>query len=555
MTDETSLHWADQMAEEIIRRAQLDPQLKKITEERGFIVYDEKTPSGRIHIGSGRGWIIHDTIAKALRERGVRARFILSSDDMDPFDAMNVDLPPEFKEYLGKPFRDIPSPKPKYKTFADYYFDECTEKFAEFGIEAELESTGQRYINGDFDNMIRVALDNADKINDIYERMYGERPDKLPFNPICEKCGKIGTTVAYAWDASRGIVKYRCVKDLVDWAEGCGYEGERSPFKGGGKFPWKVEWAAKWPVVGVMAELAGKDHFTAGGSRSISILISHEVFHYPPPFPSTPTSIGAGYEFFTVGGKKMSSSKGQGIPFAESTTYAPAHMLRYLLIATRPTAVIDFQPAQKNDLILLYERFDKTERIYFGSDEEKNPHEIQKHKRIYELSHVGNLPVRLPPQIPFTLASLVVQMSPNREDVIAKLKLLGKYPAGMTPEEERLVHERLDFAKKWVHEFAPDQFKFELMNDVPLQALEQVTTPELDVYKEIIKRLEESKTTEEEISSFIYETLKAHEINSREFFRKTYLILFGKESGPKLAPFLIAVDREPLLRLLRQLFS
>jgi lysyl-tRNA synthetase, class I len=548
----SSLHWADQMAEEIIRRVDNDPLLQKVVKKNGYIVYDEKTPSGKIHIGSGRGWIIHDVMAKALRERGLHARFILSSDDIDPFDRMNAELPSSFEQYLGMPFYAIPSPEPGYKSFSDYYFTTCTDKFAEFGVEAELESTGDRYIRGDFNDTIRTALDNAEKIQEIYRRLYGEAPDKLPFNPICEKCGKIGTTVAYEWNREKGTIKYRCSPDHVDWAKGCGYEGERSPFNGGGKFPWKVEWAAKWPTVGVVAELAGKDHFTAGGSRTMAIAVSHEVFNYPPPYPSTPRETGKGYEFFTVGGKKMSTSKGHGIGFAESTNYAPATILRYLLVATRPTAVIDFQPVQKNDLILLYERFDKSERIYFGSDEEKNPHEVQKHKRIYQLSYIGKLPTKLPPQLPFTLAALVVQVSPRREDHLEKLKLLGKYPKNPTKEDLEYLNIRLDFAKSWIENFAPDQFKFELRAHIDASVKETISPTDSAVFKKLVAKLETGGFTEEEFSNYLYECIKEAGLNSRDFFQKTYQVLFGKTSGPKLAPFMVAADKQSIINLLRE---
>ena len=47
-------HWADQMALYIKERTEKDPELKKMVKEHGYIVYDEKTPSGEIHVGSGR---------------------------------------------------------------------------------------------------------------------------------------------------------------------------------------------------------------------------------------------------------------------------------------------------------------------------------------------------------------------------------------------------------------------------------------------------------------------------------------------------------------------
>ena len=183
MSDE-SMHWADQIAREIKDRVSKEDVLKEIVKEKGYLIYDEKTPSGSIHIGSGRGWIIHDAIAKAMRDLGLKAKFVLSSDDIDPYDKPNKELPSTFDKYLGMPFRDIPSPEKGYKSFADYYFTLVTDKFEEFGIECELESTGERYEKGDFNAAIKKILDNTSKVNDIFERFYGNRPQKLPFNPI-----------------------------------------------------------------------------------------------------------------------------------------------------------------------------------------------------------------------------------------------------------------------------------------------------------------------------------------------------------------------------------
>ena len=283
-----SLFWADGIALEVKRRCQQDDVLRGIVKKQGYLVYDEKTPSGKIHVGSGRGWIIHDAIAKAMRDNGMKGFFVLSSDDMDPLDKVTKGLPRGFEKYMGMPFRDIPSPVKGYKSYADYFFTQCTDKFDEFGIEARLESTGSQYDKGVFNDAIKIALNKANVIQDIYREIYGKPmvAGKLPLNPVCEKCGKIGTTHAYEWDPERGTVKYKCSPDLVPWAKGCGHEGEISPYNGNGKLPWKIEWAAKWLSKGVVCELAGKDHFTAGGSRIISVAISDRVFDFPPPYPS-----------------------------------------------------------------------------------------------------------------------------------------------------------------------------------------------------------------------------------------------------------------------------
>src|SRR3989344_3709600 len=124
---EKIVHWADQIANEVKERVENDEVLKKTARKLGYIVLDEKTPSGVIHIGSGRGWVIHDAIAKAMRDAGMKGRFILSSDDIDPMDKLPAYLDKKFQKYMGMPFRNIPSPVEVYDSYADYYFMQCVE--------------------------------------------------------------------------------------------------------------------------------------------------------------------------------------------------------------------------------------------------------------------------------------------------------------------------------------------------------------------------------------------------------------------------------------------
>ncbi len=549
---EESLFWADQIARIVKERVDQDPKLKKIVKDRGYICYDEKTPSGHIHIGSGRGWIIHDTVAKAMRDLGLNARFVLSSDDYDPFDKFPSYLDrSKYEKYLGVPFRNIPSPEPGYESYADYYFTEVTSKFEEFGIEAELESTGQRYINGDFNWAIKIALDNADKIREIYKRIYGKSigAEKLPFNPICEKCGKIGTTLAYEWDPDREVVKYKCVEDLVPWAKGCGYEGEISPYDGNGKLPWKVEWAAKWPTVGVVFETAGKDHFTKKGSREVAVAIANEVYDFPPPYPSSRTSIGKGYEFFTVGGRKMSTSKGRGVWFADIAEKVPPKILRYLLVRTRPRAVIDFDPYQTNKILLLYDNYDKTERIYFGV-EKVNERERAQEKRIYELSYVGKIPSKLPPQLPLGEAAMIVQsVNFDKEKALKIVKKIRKLPEKLSTEDIAYLNDRLDSAIKWVEEFAPEEYKFVVQEKMP-EAVKKISEEQKEALKLLADQLSKKEFTKEELEEEIYRIAK-ETVGSRKFFEASYIALIGKTHGPRLAPFLLTLNREFLVRRFR----
>ena len=542
--------WADNIANEVIKRVEKDAFLQKMVKKQGYTVYDEKTPSGNIHIGSGRGWVTHDTIAKALRDKGVKAQFILSSDDMDPLDKPSKELSREENEkYIGVPFRYIPSKVEGYKSFGDCYFSQCTELFGEFGIDAKLESTGEEYEKGSFNKTIKIALDNADKIKKIYTELYGEDSpfaNKLPFNVLCPKCKKIATTIALEWDKKKEEVYFECRNDVVKWAGGCGEKGWISPYNGNGKFPWKVEWAAKWPTKSVIVETAGKDHFTKNGSRTVACRIAVDVFGYPPPYPSEGYETGGGYEFFNVGGRKMSTSKGRGIGFTDAISYAPAKMLRFLLVRSRPKAVIDFDPYRLNDMVLLYDRYDEAERAYFGKLE-LSEKETTKLKRIYEASHVDKIPSRMPPQVNLLHSAMLVQVLKSRELMMLSLKKTGHVPEDVSKAETKLVDERLDFAKKWVEKYAPDEVRCRIQEKVP-EGVKFQADLKMVLHK-VGKKLREREFTDLELYNIFKNASEEGHVELKEFFKAAYLVLIGKERGPKLSGFILTIGQDKVAKL------
>ena len=77
------------------------------------------------------------------------------------------------EKYMGVPFRYIPSPVKGYKNFGDYYFTQCTNLFKDFGIEADLESTGEEYEKGipDLPKKHGIVM-NFNEIRNNYHRYY-----------------------------------------------------------------------------------------------------------------------------------------------------------------------------------------------------------------------------------------------------------------------------------------------------------------------------------------------------------------------------------------------
>src|ERR1035437_8879346 len=291
------MFWADKVAEDILNSKSHKP----------YWVDDMKTPSGFSHVGSLMGPVIHSMIFRALKDAGQEATFTFVINDFDTMDELSPQLPEEYRQYMGKSLKQIPPPVAEYSNLADYFAADFVNSIKSLGVEAEILSSWELYHQGKFDGVIKEALDNAEKIQDIYQKISGSQKKAsgwLPFQVICEKCGKLGTTKVFAWDGE--LVSYRCEPNLVVWAAGCGHEGKMSPYGGNGKFPWKVDWPAHWKVIGIKFEGAGKDHASKGGFYDIAMALCDEVFKYEKPFRLP-------YEFILIGGKKMSSSKGIGL--------------------------------------------------------------------------------------------------------------------------------------------------------------------------------------------------------------------------------------------------
>ncbi|MBU0458153.1 lysine--tRNA ligase, partial [Patescibacteria group bacterium] len=232
------MFWADEIVAEISERFS-----DKIAKKKPLIIRDEKTLSGRVHIGSIRGIVIHGLIAQVLNEKGIANEYKFELNEFDPMDGLPVYVDQkEYKKHMGKPLFTVPAPEEGAKDYPSVFGDELKQVVEPMGLPIDFYTLHQLYEAGKFNDVIKEALDNASKIRTIYlEVSGGGKPnDWYPLSVICEKCGKIGTTQVTGWDGND--VTYQCKLGYVEWADGCGHEGKTSPYDGNAKLPWKVEW-------------------------------------------------------------------------------------------------------------------------------------------------------------------------------------------------------------------------------------------------------------------------------------------------------------------------
>ncbi|MCD6216085.1 MAG: lysine--tRNA ligase [Candidatus Aenigmarchaeota archaeon] len=525
-----SYTWSDKVVEELKKR-----NVKK------HVVHGMWTPSGFFHIGNARPELFTPTIvANSLKDAGLKVEHNFIVDDFDDLDKIPKGFDKnKFSQYLGKPLREVPSPVQGFDSWADYFMSQIKDVADKFGIKPNFMSAYDSYHSGRYDEAIKIILEKSDKIREIMKKIAGvEKPKEwLPLMVVCEKCGRSATTTAISWDGE--YLSYKCNRDR-EYVKSCGYEGRIKPAGGHVKIPWRIYWAATWFSFGVTFESGGKDHFTPGGSVDTGRAFAREIFGIEPP-------ILYGTEFIQLGKEKMSGSKGNLISMKDWLNFAEPELLRFLYASYQPGKVINFD-LKSNKFLLLVERYDMSERCYFGVIDKCLRHDekrIAQLKRIYELSQIDKSILsldKLPYQFSYSMAALYSQLY-NEEQTIEVLKKLGHVNV-LTDFEKKRISKRLRLAKYWVEHYNPSM-TIKINESLPqLDLNKKEKECLLDLSKELDK-----EWAEEELQQRIYDLAREHEIEPKRFFQLCYRILINKTSGPKLAGFILMLGKERVKKI------
>lgn len=521
------MFWADKVAKEIIKSGKYKP----------YWVDDMFTPSGYAHVGSLLGPLLHDLIYKAITDAKQKTTFTYVFNDFDPIDGLPSELLEKFKPYFGYPLRIAPSPEPEFKSFAEYFTEDFKKVLQELGVQAKFLSSWDMYHEGKFNEAIRTALDISEKIQEIYRRVSGSKKQEqgwLPLQVICPKCHKLGTTHVNAWDGK--LVKFSCELQLVKWAQGCGYSGQISPFDGNGKLPWKVDWPAHWKVLGVTIEGAGKDHASRGGSYDIAFALCEEVFHIPKPYYLP-------YEHFLLGGKKMSSSKGIGLKARNITSILPAALVRFLFTRTDYRQSIEFNPVNTLAIPDLYDEYDRSWQAYNG-----NTNDLA---RVFELAQVKDkLPRNQKLFIPrFRDVATYIQLTNiNLVDKFTEIK-----GSKLMAEEINILLEREKYARIWIDKYAPDDFRMQMTETLPLQVAN--FSNDQKKYLKSVVDLIKTNNDGDKLQVKLYQLAKKLNLDPQTAFSGIYLAFLGRTHGPRAAWFLLQYPKDEVINRLNSASS
>jgi len=481
-----------------------------------IIVNDSKTPSGRVHVGSLRGVVIHDAIYRALKHAGKPVTFTYGVDDYDALDTVPHYLDQaKFAPYLGQPLCNVPSPDETAATdYAKYFMGEFLEVFEHLGVRPEIYYLRDLYRSGKMNQYIDIFLKNAHLVREAYKEVSkADRPSNwYPFQTICENCGKIATTVVT--DYQDGKVFYACQPNAMEYVKGCGHTGWISPFDGNGKLPWKVEWVAKWEVVGVSIELAGKDHSQKGGSRDVANSICRKVLKKNPPTH-------APYEFILVNGTKMSSSKGVGSSAKEIADLLPPELLRFLMLRTQPRSVINFSPN--------YETITRLFRDYDTLIDKYQADTVKDAKALEDL-------------VPLIYSQLNTDEQVSGYQAFDFSTLRSDNP--LSDRDWEVVCDRIRVGKKWLQDYADEEEKLVLYLDSVPEKASTLTTEQVTYLEALATNLAGDINWEgEELQTLLFSTSKQVEVSQKSAFAAVYYTFLNKERGPKAGSLLSYLDK------------
>ncbi len=485
-----SNHWADLVAARVVESG------------RPAVISTGISPSGEIHIGNMREVLTGDAVYRSLQELGVDARANYVADNFDPLRRVYPFLDPaKYEPLIGRPLSEIPCPCGAHTSYSEHFLEPFLEALERLAVRVEVERADQMYKSGRMTPYVLQALEQRDRIARILEEETGKRvdPDWTPFNPLCADCGRMTHAKVCGYSTGAQTVDYECA---------CGSRGSL-PIAGGGKLVWRVDWPARWMLLGVSVEPFGKDHATRGGSYDTGVRLVREVFAGEPPLPIP-------YEWIRLKGRgDMSSSRGNVLSIGRMLEVVPPEALRYLVIRERPQKTISFDPGLP--LLRLVDEIDDASTA--GRDE-----------RSLELSRAGLFRTV---GVPFKHLVVVAQAARfDAQETMAILRRTGYADATLDA-----VVGRMEYARAWLDSFAPEELRFAVQSSLPSETAELS-----DEQRRFLGRLARGLRSDMEgqaIHELIYKLAGEFDgARPADLFRAIYLSLLGKPRGPRAGSFL-----------------
>jgi lysyl-tRNA synthetase class 1 len=566
--------WVTRAADDAIRHHEETGATGPVTCSSGI------SPSGPIHLGNLREFLMPHFVADELRRRGVPVRHLHVWDDYDRFRRVPAGVDASWAEHVGRPYTAVPDPWQCHATWSDHFKEPIVSALHALGVDMEEVSQTERYRSGVYRDEVLRAVGRRHEIDKVLGR-YRTRPTVpepsvapdqagdhaaqeaeamagsvahddegdsgagaagvgyFPFKPYCRDCGRDTTTVT-AYDDDTTALAYTCSV--------CDYHGSTDlAVHNEGKLVWKVDWPMRWAFEHVDFEPAGMDHATPGSSFTVGHELVESVWQYPRP-----AWFGYGFVGF-AGMQKMSSSAGGAPTAADALRVLEPGILRWLYVRRQPrqTFDIDFGP----EVVRLYDEWDALGRK--AADSKRRDVQVLAYERAASTRTAGRLAT---PEVvvPFRmLASVADVTAGSREQISRIIETLGHRHDSVDQLEPRLSH-----AMAWTEEFVPASERTTVRAEPDAAAIEALSGREREWVSLLLQGLQ-GEVELERVTSLVYGVPKLArgmsledpptdevKADQKEFFRLLYHLLVDAERGPRLPTLIVALGAERVRALL-----
>lgn len=509
--------------------------------EKGYVLFQTGYgPSGLPHIGTF-GEVARTTMVRRAFSLlcDIPTRLICFSDDMDGFRKVPINLPmqDELAQDLNLPLTKVRDPFGTHDSLAQHNNARLCAFLDDFGFDYEFVSSTDYYQSGKFDEMLLIALERFDAIQDIMLPSLGaaRQATYSPFLPISPKTGHVLQVPTLERNLSKGTIIYEEP------------DGERIeiPVTGGNvKMQWKPDWALRWAALGVDYEMSGKDLID---SVTQATKICRTL--------GKPQPMSLSYELFNdETGKKISKSKGNGISMEDWLTYAQPESLQ----------------------LYMYQKPKSAKRLYFDVIP-KAVDEYHQHLRAYRdqdgaarlnnpVFHIHGEDVPISDMVISFAMLLNLASVSSAETKEVMWGFIHKYVPEANPKDNPTMDAAAGYAVRYYHDFVKPTKTFRKANLQESKALSDLAAAlgDVDLAKTMIDQKNNAMkndhdpiqnldfTNADDLQSVVFAVGKNHGFNPlRDWFTTLYEVLLGTSQGPRFGGFIALYGVNETINLIK----
>jgi len=509
--------------------------------EKGYVLFETGYgPSGLPHIGTF-GEVARTTMIKVAFEAisDIPTKLICFSDDLDGMRKVpsNVPNPEILEQHLQRPLTSVPDPFGTHDSFGEHNNAMLRRFLDTFGFEYEFYSAKEFYESGQFDEILKRAVERYDEVMAIMlKSLREERAATYSiFLPLHPESGR----VMYV------PMKKVCAETYtVTFDDETGKEWTVPVTGGNVKLQWKPDFGARWAALGVDFEMYGKEHAT---NEKIYDAICRVLGGRAPNHFS--------YELFLdENGQKISKSSGNGVSIDEWLTYASTESLAYFMYQKPKTAKrMHFDVIPK-----AVDEYHQQLRAYHTQDIK-----AQLNNPVWHI-HGGDVP-QSDMMVPYSMLLNIASVS-NAEDKDTLWGFINKYAPEATAETHPGMDAAAGHAVRYFNDFVKPAKVYRAPTEQERRALEDLagalSSAETALAVIAAKNAlvgnddplpEPDFGDEEFLQSIVFAIGKTHGFEPlRDWFKAIYEVLLGASQGPRFGGFIALYGVEETVALIHK---